>query len=95
MHPHVCEIIASLLTLWSFCTLMWQVLVMTYNHVVPGGAFIIDDWSGGQGIWESARKAVYDFAIHEVRFYCPLSDIVPVTPYVMRTVSSAQPFLCL
>eukprot|EP00873_Tetraselmis_striata_P044469 jgi/Tetstr1/464733/TSEL_009480.t1 len=44
---------------------IYEVLVMTYNHVVPGGAFIIDDWSGGQGIWESARKAVYDFAIHE------------------------------
>jgi hypothetical protein len=35
-----------------------------YSKVLNNGVIIIDDWFGGHtGVWESARKAVYDFII--------------------------------
>lgn len=40
------------------------VLIRIYPNVLNKGVIIIDDWFGGHtGVWESARKAVYDFII--------------------------------
>lgn len=68
-----------------------QVLVLTYSHVVPEGAFVIDDWFGGKGAWESARKAVYDFAIHQDVAPNLRTPVVGASAYWIKLESDACP----